>query len=132
MQLLPADYAICAIAVVMAVMGLFRGLSGTLAFAAASAAALFAASFGWVYSASLTEVTWQRAGGVLLAALLAFALVRVVVKKLVNGMLAQPSDAIFGMVAGLLIAALLVFAWAWSGMYPEYSRLVQEVASHVR
>ena len=132
MQLLPADYAICAVAVVMALLGLFRGLSGTLAFAAASATAVFTASFGWAYSASLTDVVWQRAGGVLLATLLAYAVVRMVIKKLVNGMLSQPSDAIFGMLAGVVVAFLLVLAWAWSGVYPEYSRLVQEVASHVR
>lgn len=132
MELLAADYCIGALAVVMAVLGLFRGLSGTLAFAAASAAGLFVASFGWSYSATLTAVTWQRAGGVLLASLLSFALVRIVVKRLVGGMLAQPSDAIFGMLAGVAIAALVVLAWAWSGMYVEYSRVVQEVAAHVR
>ena len=132
MDFLPADYAIVAVAVVMAVLGLLRGLSGTLAFAAASSLAVFVASFGWTCSAAFTDVVWQRAGGVLLATLLSFALVRAVVKRLVNGMLSQPSDAVFGMLAGLAISALLVLAWASSGMYVEYSRLVQEVASHVR
>ena len=132
MQLLPADYGIGAVALVTTVLGLFRGLSGTLAFAAASAAGLFVASFGWAYSATLTDVTWQRGGGALLAALLAFALVRIVVKRIVNGMLSQPSDALFGMLTGMAIAALLVFAWAWSGMYLEYSSIVQKVAAHVR
>ena len=132
MQLLPADYAIVAVAAVMAVLGLFRGLSGTVAFAAATAAAVFAASFGWAYSAGLTTVFWQRAGGVLLGALLVFAVVRMVVRKLVNGMLAQPSDAIFGMLAGLAVTALLVLVWARSGVYAEYSSLVREVAPYVR
>ena len=132
MEFLTADYCIGAVAVVMAVLGLFRGLSGTLAFAAASAAGLFVASFGWSYSATLTAVAWQRWGGVLLASLLAFALVRIVVKRLVGGMLAQPSDAIFGMLTGVAIAVLVVLAWAWSGMFVEYSRIVQEVAAHVR
>lgn len=132
MQLLPADYALCALTVVLAVLGLFRGLSGTLAFVAAAAAAMFVASFGWAYSAGLTQVVWQRAGGVLLAVLLAFAVVRLAVKKLVNGMLAQPSDAIFGMLAGLVMAGVVLLAWAWSGVYAEYSRLVQEVAPYVR
>ena len=44
MEFLTADYCIGAVAVVMAVLGLFRGLSSTLAFAAASAAGLFVAS----------------------------------------------------------------------------------------
>ena len=132
MQLLPADYALGAAAAVLAVLGLFRGLSGTLAFAAASAMAVFAGSFGWEYSAAFTAVTWQRAGGVLVATLLVFAIVRIVVRRLVHGMLDQPADAIFGLLTGLGLAALLVFAWARSGLFLEYSRLVQEVASHVR
>ena len=132
MQFLPADYAIGAIAVVLAVLGLLRGLSGSLAFVAASAVALFAGSFGWELSAAFTAVTWQRVIAVLVATLLVFALVRIVVRRLVNGMLDQPADAIFGLLAGLGVAAFLVLAWARSGLYAEYSRLVQEVAAHVR
>ena len=132
MEFFVADYCIGAVAVVMAVLGLIRGFSGTLAFAAASAAGLFAASFGWLYSALLTVVAWQRVGVVMIASLISFALVRKIVKKLVGRMLTQPSDAIFGMLTGVAIVALAVLAWAWSGMYIEYSRIVQEVAAHVR
>ena len=132
MQLLIADYAIGAIAVALAVLGLIRGLSGSLAFAAASAMAVCAGSFGWEYTAAFTAVTWQRVCAELVATLLVFALVRIVVRRLVNGLLDQPADAIFGFLAGLGIAALLVFAWARSGLFVEYSRLVQEVASYVR
>ena len=39
MQFLPADYAICGLTVVLAVTGLFRGFSGTLAFVLATLAA---------------------------------------------------------------------------------------------
>ena len=132
MELLPADYALCAIAVVMAVTGLFRGFSGSLAFVAAFAAAVFAAAFGWTCSASFTAVAWQRVAGVALATLLTFGIVRIVVKKIVNGILSQPSDAIFGMLTGLVMALMLVLAWAWSGIFVEYSRLVQGVAAYVR
>ena len=132
MQLLPADYAIGVITVVLAILGLFRGLSGTIAFVFASAAASFVASFGWVWSASLTDVAWQRGGGVLVATLVAFGIVRACVKKLVHGLLAQPSDAIFGMLAGAVLGALVVVAWAWSGLHLEYSSLAREVSAYVR
>ena len=129
---LPADYALCGITVVMAVLGLFRGFSGTLGFVLGAVAAAFAASFGWAYSASLTDVAWQRGVGVLVATLLAFGIVRLIVKKLVNGLLAQPSDAIFGFLIGAALGALILAAWAYSGAYLEYSTLAKEVSAYVR
>ena len=132
MQLLPADYALVAATAAMSIVGLFRGLSGTIAFVLASAVASLVASFGWAWSASLTDVAWQRGCGVMVATLVAFGVVRACVKRLVHGLLAQPSDAVFGMLAGAALGALAVVAWAWSGLYPEYSSLVQKVAAHVR
>ena len=129
---LPADYALCGITVVMAVLGLFRGFSGTLGFVLGAIAAAFVASFGWTYSASLTDVMWQRGAGVLVATLLAFGLVRLIVKRLVNGLLAQPSDAIFGFLIGAALGVLILIAWAFSGAYLEYSVLAQEAAAYVR
>ena len=128
----PADYALCGLTIVMAVLGLFRGFSGTLGFVLGAIAALFIASFGWTYSASLTTVAWQRGAGVLVATLLAFGLVRLMVKKLVNGLLAQPSDAIFGLLVGAALGVLLLVAWAHSGVHLEYSTLAQEAAAYVR
>ena len=128
----PADYVLCGLTLVMAVTGLFRGFSGTLAFGLALAAAVFAATFGWAYSASFTDVVWQRGAGVLVAALLAFGLVRLIVKKLVNGLLAQPSDAIFGFLIGAALGVLILVAWAYSGAYLEYSTLAKEVSAYVR
>ena len=129
---LPADYALCGITIVMAVLGLFRGFSGTLGFVLGAVAAAFAASFGWVYSASVTTVAWQRGAGVLVATLLVFGIVRLVVKKLVNGLLAQPSDAIFGFLIGAALGVLILVAWAHSGAYLEYSHLAKEAAAYVR
>lgn len=128
----PADYALCGVTIVMAVLGLFRGFSGTLGFVLGAVAAAFAASFGWVHSASFTDVAWQRGAGVLVATLLAFGIVRLVVKKLVNGLLAQPSDAIFGFLIGAALGILVLVAWAYSGAYLEYSTLAQEAAAYVR
>ena len=78
------------------------------------------------------RTTWQRAGGVLVATLLAFGLVRLIVKKLVNGLLAQPSDAIFGFLIGSALGAAVLFAWAHSGLYLEYSYLAKELSAYVR
>ena len=129
---LPADYALCGITVVMAVLGLFRGFSGTLGFVLGAVAAVFAASFGWAYSVSFTDVAWQRGAGVLVVTLLAFGIVRLIVKRLVNGLLAQPSDAIFGFLIGAALGVLILAAWAYSGAYLDYSFLAKEAAAYVR
>ena len=42
-EFLPADYVLCGLTVVMAVLGLFRGFSGTLGFALAALAATLTA-----------------------------------------------------------------------------------------
>ena len=132
LELQTADYVLCGLTIVAAVTGLFRGFSGTLAFALASAAASLVGSFGWAYSATLTDVAWQRGAGVLVASLLAFGIVRLVVKKLVNGLLAQPSDAILGALVGAALGAAVLVVWAWSGLYPEYSALARAAAEYVR
>lgn len=125
-----ADWILCAFAAVAAVTGLFRGFSGTLGFAIAALAAFFAATFGWTLSADFTEVLWMRGAGVLVVTLLVFGLVRLVVKKLVNGLLAQPTDALAGALVGALLAALVLVAWARSGIYLEYSFLAQTIAAY--
>ena len=132
MELLPADYVLCGLTVVMAVTGLFRGFSGSLGFVLGALAAAFVGSFGWAYSPHFTEVVWMRVAGVLVATLLAFGVVRLIVKKIVNGLLAQPSDAIFGALIGLAFGVLLFVAWASSGMYLEYSNVAKEIAVYVR
>ena len=124
-----ADWILCGLAVVTAVTGLFRGFSGTLGFAVGTCAAFFAATFGWTLSADFTEVLWMRGAGVLVVTLLVFGFVRLVVKKLVNGLLAQPTDALAGALVGLALAALLLVAWAHAGVYLEYSFLAQTLAS---
>ena len=119
-----ADYALCATAVIMAVTGLFRGFSGSLAFFAAVATAVFA----WPQSADFTDVMWMRAGGVLVSSLLVFGIVRVIVKKTVNGLLAQPTDALMGFLTGAAFALLILAAWAFSGVYLEYSTLATRLS----
>ena len=127
-----ADYVLAALALAMAMMGLFRGFSGSLAFVLAVAAALFTATTVWYYSENFTAEMWMRGAGTLVTTLLAFGMVRWLVKKLVNGLLAQPSDALFGFVTGAVFAGLITLAWAWSGIYTEYSTLVTALVPYVR
>ena len=132
MQLLPGDYVLGGLTLVMAVTGLFRGFSGTLAFVLATVAAGGVGVLGWPYSASFTSVLWMRGAGTLVAVLLAFGLVRLIVKKLVNGLLSQPSDAIFGFLIGVAFGGLLLLGWVLSGFHLEYSALATELAAYVR
>lgn len=132
MEFLPADYALGALAIAMAVLGLFRGFSGTLAFALACISAGIVFYFGWEYSISFTPVVWLRGAGVLVAGLLAFGLVRLLVKKLVGGLLAGPSDALFGFLIGLVLAVLVAAAWAYSGIRTDLSNVVMLLSGYVR
>jgi len=132
MVFLPADYVLGAVVLILSVTGLFRGLSGTLAFFAASAAAALVGCAAWPYSLTVTPVLWMRCGLVLLAVLLSFGLVRVIVRKLVHGLLAQPADALVGFLVGAAFGAALVVGWAYSGWGLEYSNLATEVSAYVR
>ena len=132
MDLQVADYALLGLVTVMAVTGLFRGFSGTLAFLVAVAAAAAAAALGWRLSVNWLETVWMRGAATLVATLLAFGLVRLLVKKTVNGLLAQPSDAIFGFLIGAALGVLILVAWAYSGVHLEYSTLAKEASAYVR
>ena len=132
MELQSADYVLCAVTLAAAVMGLFRGFSGTLAFVVALATGGSAAPIAWSFSESLTEEAWIRAAGTLVVSLLAFGIVRLVVKKVVNGLLSQPTDALLGMLTGAAGGALLAVGWAWSGMFLEYSTIASMAAAMLR
>ena len=132
MELLPADYVVLCVALASAVTGLFRGLSGMLAFCSALVLAAFASVVFWHASPAWIPSEWLRVVAVVAVAFVSFGLVRVVVKKSVNRLLSQPSDAIFGFVCGVVTAALLVGVWAHCGVWTEYSAIASEVARHVR
>ena len=115
-----------------AVMGLLRGFSGTLASSAAGISPVLAWSLVWHLSAGWSNEVWLRGLETFLVVLLVFGLVRIIVKKLVNGLLSQPSDALFGMLTGAVFGLLILVAWAYSGFHLEYSNLATEVAAYVR
>ena len=130
-EFLPADYVLMALAVASAVLGLFRGFSGMLAFCIATGAAGIAGSIGWRISEPVFEHLWMRALAVLAGLLVVFGIVRALVRRLVNGLLSQPADALFGFVAGIFLVALVVVGWAVSGLFLEYSRIASELAVYV-
>lgn len=109
-HLLPADYAMGAFAAILAILGLFRGFSGAFALLVASCAASALAAWLWPRSAAWIANPYLRAIATAAATLVAFGLVRIIVKKAVNGLLDQPLDAIAGCIAGLALAALAILA----------------------
>ncbi len=135
MDFLFADYVILAVAVGSAVLGLFIGFSGALAFLAGLVVAGVVARVGWTLSADYLAARWARGLGTLVVTLLGFGIVRVVVRKCVHGLLAQPADAILGSLTALVSGAAVSLAIAWLlahfGILSFESRLLGEVVSLV-
>ena len=131
-QLLLADWAILAFIGLLAIGGLFRGFSGSVAFLLAMAAAFICGVIAWNLSADYLSQDWQRGAATFVVALLLFGIVRVIVKKIVNVLLAQPADALLGFVAGLAAGVAVVAVWAKTGAFLEYSTIVTEAAKYVR
>ncbi len=130
-EMLPMDWVLAGFVLSMAVMGLFRGFSGTLAFMAAIAAASVAGFKAWELAPNWLGQLWMCGAATLIVVLIVFGIVRLIVKKIVNGILAQPSDAVFGFVAGAVAGLVVIFVWAKTGLYTEYSNIVTEVAARV-
>lgn len=130
-ELQPADYVLGAFAVLMAVLGIFRGLSGTLAFVAGVASATVVGGVAWRFAPDFFEAVWAQGAITLVVALVAFGIVRALVRATVHRLLAQPADAIFGLVSGAIVGVAPVVAWALVGRGLEYSALALEVSSHV-
>lgn len=128
-NLLIADWVLISLTVAAAVTGLFRGFSGTVAFVAATAAAFVAGCVAWEYQ--FTDETWIRVLAVMIVSLLAFGLTRIVVRKLVNGLLSQPADSVFGFLCGALLGVAAALLWAYSGFYVRYSVIVGEISAYV-
>ena len=132
-----AEYAILAVTLGAAVAGLFIGFSGSLAFLAGSLAATATARFGWVMASDLLPSAWSRGISVAVASILAFGIVRWIVRKMVYDLVAQPGDAIFGAIVagavGFCISAGSVMALAAFGFIDESSipPLLSGFLSHV-
>ena len=113
MQLATVDYIVLGVTLVGAVLGLFGGFSGALAFLAGVGAASASVRFGWDALAARISTQWMLALAALAMALVAFGIARLIVKKTVNKLLAQPADAIFG----ALTAAVAAFGVSVAVLY---------------
>lgn len=123
MDLLTADYVILGFTLGGAVIGLLIGFSGAFAFLCGSIAA---AAFGHFFNQYLKTVIGHgvlRALALTVAALLAFGLVRIIIRRFVRGMLAQPGDSIFGMLAACAAGAVVSLGgiWLWNFVVPEHA-----------
>ena len=125
------DFVFAGLAALLAALGLFRGFSGVVAFSAASFAAAAAAAYGWPCSAVVSATPWVRYAVVGVAGLLVFGLTRIVVKKAVNGLLAQPTDALAGLLVGIAVAAAVLVAASRFVWVRERSLMAREVAARV-
>ena len=145
MELQPLDFVLLGGVILLAGIGLFRGLSGELGsiagFAAASlagfclldAARVCAASFGFGdYAAPAAYVID------FVFALVAFGIARWIVAKFVSVLVPQPTNAFLGMVGGLFKSAVvlglltgvgLMSAGTYStGFFAAHSTIVREIA----
>ena len=118
-----ADYGFMALAIILVVMGLFRGASGFFAFVSALAGAAAAAMCLWPYTASFSQELWVRSAIELVSVLLVYGVLRMIIKKVVNGLLSQPSDSIFGVLIALLFSALIVFFASKIDLVKEHSNI---------
>lgn len=131
MGLQTADYVVGGLTLLLAVLGLFRGLSGTLGFIAGAACAVAAGTLGWNLSPSWTATLWIRIAATAVVALLTYGIVRWAVKRMVNGLLHQPTDSLCGFLVGVMTGMAIVTVWAYSGLYLEYSILASNVADFI-
>jgi len=130
-QIQAADYVLAGIVVVLALLGLIRGFSGAFAFLVASAATAALSVYGWPPTLHISQIVWVRASAMVVADIVLFGLVRIIVKKIVNGLLAQPVDAIAGCIVGLVCGAMVVLASSYFPFVRERSAVAREVAVHV-
>ncbi len=121
MDLTIPDYAILSAAAAGAVVGLFIGVSGALAFLAGALAAVAAGCFAWPSSANVLDAAWLRGIAVGVLSLLAFGIVRWLVKRCVHGLVAQPGDALLGSLFSALTAATvsLCVVWGLQALLPD-------------
>ena len=125
------DWVIVAATVFFAIAGLFRGFSGEIGSVAGWAALAAAAYFGWWYFQSFFSESWMAIFATAVFALVSFWIVRVIVSKIVNLALSQPTDAIVGMVLGAAKVAAAAAVMLYFEIGVEYSRILTFAASNI-
>ena len=120
------DYVLLTFSCLLVILGLFRGASGFFALVSATIISIAVGMLVWPYAVSLNDQTSVRYLIVIVGSLLAFGLVRVVVKKIVNGLLSQPADSIFGFLIGVAASLMLVYIAANVSMVRDVSVIARE------
>ena len=135
------DYVLVAVIGVLAVIGLFKGLSGWLGTLIGAAVATVVGYFGFGYCLKAASACpWVSGPFVSLAAaildfllgLIVFGLVRRLAVKFFSFLLPQPLNAIVGMVGGLFLGALLTILLAGTAFFEGVSLPEGFLASHSR
>lgn len=127
-----ADYVILALSCFFVILGLFRGASGLFSLVSASVISFASGVFLWERISAMSIPPWAHVVAVLLAGLVVFGIVRIVVKKTVNCLLAQPADSIFGLLLGLTTSALLIYIVATVPLAHDYSVISREMAPLIK
>lgn len=110
---MPSDYVALALTLGGAVVGLFIGFSGALAFLVGTIAAAAVGTYAHNYLLPSIGNVWARGVILLVGTLLVFGLVRLIVRRLVRGIIAQPGDSIFGAIVSALTGAVCSLGAIW-------------------
>ena len=132
MPLLPADYVVIGLTVVLSALGLVRGFSGAFAFLVGTSFGIAAVVGGWNGLLAGIDALWLRVAAAVLVFVVAFGIVRILVKLVVGKLLEQPSDSIFGVCLGLFCGGFLIWTLANNPQLRGYSFVAQEVHALVR
>lgn len=121
------DYAVLALSCFFLILGICRGASGVFSFLCATVVSVSAGIFVWEPIGALGFARWVQLTVVVILGLLAFGVIRVVVKKLVNSLLAQPADCLFGLLLGVTVSILLFYIVSSIPLAREHSVLGQQL-----
>ena len=128
-----ADYVILSMSVIAGVLGLFIGFSGAAAFLAATLVSALSGKGVWLLSARFLETGWTRGLATVIVTLLIFGITRWAVRRIVNGLLKQPADSVFGFlvaaVTGVVLSTLAVYLVGHFGLAEIPSVFVSEASA---
>ena len=141
MELTTVDYVLAGLLAGLAVIGLFKGLSGWLGTIAGLAAAfvvaplLFATCIAWASGFAFLGGAFLMPVAVIIdfvLSLIVFGLVRKIVVKFVSALLPQPFNALVGAASGLLLGSVVVVLLAGTAFFEGGSLQNGFVAAHSR
>lgn len=99
---------------------------------AASVISFATAVFSWSFVCLLDVPSWAHFVIALVIGLAVFGLVRVLVKKIVFKLLAQPADSIFGFCLGIVISLLLIYIASNVQLAVDHSVIAREAGALVK